>query len=273
MARLRQPTQEVVAGWLLLVPWWRPWSNEGPARRVIRSDLCLQGSRWKNADEVARRLVARAASIVNGQPRPRGWDTDNELAQWMPDAECTVCGRWFVAWLSGDAFCGRACRHRAAEMQRWSERTAPPQCLYCNRFFEGHWNQDFCTPRCQDRAGKSDARERAGALLGQEIANRRRANRWTQSDLARRLEIHPRYLGQIEEGRVAASQELLDRIWLAIADEPTGRHCKMCFGEIPPGKDPRAVFCRVECSTAWWNAERKRRANGHDTTAETAVAA
>ncbi len=45
------------------------WGLEGPLRASIRADLCLQGWKWRDADELAREVVAAAHSRV-GAKRP-----------------------------------------------------------------------------------------------------------------------------------------------------------------------------------------------------------
>ena len=40
------------------------WGLEGPLRAGIRSDLCLQGWRWRDADDMARELLAEAFRVV-----------------------------------------------------------------------------------------------------------------------------------------------------------------------------------------------------------------
>jgi hypothetical protein len=45
------------------------WGLEGPLRASIRSDLCLQGWRWKDADDLAKDVLAAAHSRV-GAKRP-----------------------------------------------------------------------------------------------------------------------------------------------------------------------------------------------------------
>jgi hypothetical protein len=48
------------------------WGLEGPLRASIRADLCLQGWTWRDADELARDVVAAAHRRV-GAARP-SWD-------------------------------------------------------------------------------------------------------------------------------------------------------------------------------------------------------
>lgn len=45
------------------------WGLEGPLRASIRSDLCLQGWRWKDADDLAKDVLAAAHRRV-GAFRP-----------------------------------------------------------------------------------------------------------------------------------------------------------------------------------------------------------
>lgn len=41
------------------------WGLEGPLRHAIRSDLCLQGWEWQEADVVAKEILAEAFRKVN----------------------------------------------------------------------------------------------------------------------------------------------------------------------------------------------------------------
>lgn len=43
------------------------WGLEGPLRHAIRSDLCLQGWGWAEADLVAKEILAEAFRAVNAQ--------------------------------------------------------------------------------------------------------------------------------------------------------------------------------------------------------------
>jgi hypothetical protein len=86
------------------------WGLEGPLRASIRADLCLQGWTWKDADELARDVVAAAHSRV-GAARP-SWD-EGQL-EWTIEAGTLI------------------------------ERT---RCVHCHkRLPEGHFK--FCSHHC-----------------------------------------------------------------------------------------------------------------------------
>jgi ribosome-binding protein aMBF1 (putative translation factor) len=142
----------------------------------------------------------------------------------LPDTECVVCGRIFKHIWPEQVHCSRSCRKRAAEIERCGQLrvgvTGPPQCEFCQAYFEAELpQQKYCSAKCQDRAGKQDQRERADLIIAKEIADRRRTAGWRQEDLARRVEIHPRYLGAIEEGRATASGALLAKIAIEVNAE------------------------------------------------------
>lgn len=72
------------------------WGLEGPLRHAIRSDLCLQGWKWKLADQMARDVLDEAFRRVNAQ-RP-AWD-EGQL-EWTIKAgtliertRCARCGK------------------------------------------------------------------------------------------------------------------------------------------------------------------------------------
>ena len=83
---------------------------EGPFRHALRSDLCLQGWRWPDANEAARQLMDMVQSRV-GAMRP-SWKEGQQ--EWTVEAgtliERTLCARCRKP-LPEDAhkFCGEIC--------------------------------------------------------------------------------------------------------------------------------------------------------------------
>lgn len=97
------------------------WGLEGPLRASIRADLCLQGWKWRDADELSREVVAAAHSRV-GARRP-SWD-EGQL-EWTIEAgtliERTRCIRCHKPLPEGHyKFCGSLCgdahRHHIARI-------------------------------------------------------------------------------------------------------------------------------------------------------------
>lgn len=92
------------------------WGLEGPLRAGIRADLCLQGWRWREADEMARELLAEAFRTVRAT-RPT-WN-EGQL-EWTVEAgtliERTRCVRCHKPLPEGHhKYCGEVCSsaHRA----------------------------------------------------------------------------------------------------------------------------------------------------------------
>ncbi len=128
----------------------QPWRGEGPARHLIRQGLCLQGCRWGRADERARILVARARSIVNGVPAPRGWD-HNDLSLYVGRAECAVCDKLFLLSRPGHIYCSHACAERARRMQAY--RPVLARCAHCDTLMEApRPDQTYCSSACLKQA-------------------------------------------------------------------------------------------------------------------------
>jgi hypothetical protein len=97
------------------------WGLEGPLRASIRSDLCLQGWTWKDADELTRDILAAAFRRV-GASRP-SWN-EGQL-EWTIEAgtliERTRCVHCHKPLPEGHfKFCGEICG--AASRMRWSYR-------------------------------------------------------------------------------------------------------------------------------------------------------
>jgi hypothetical protein len=97
------------------------WGLEGPLRASIRADLCLQGWKWRDADELARDVVAAAHSRV-GAKRP-SWN-EGQL-EWTIEAgtliERTRCVHCHKRLPEGHfKFCGEICG--GASRARWSHR-------------------------------------------------------------------------------------------------------------------------------------------------------
>jgi transcriptional regulator with XRE-family HTH domain len=267
-SRFKYPQVTEVAALLVPAPSQLPWFYEAPVRHWLRATLVLQGMAWARADWIGHSLVARAR-IENGVRQPEGWDSDNELAEWLPDSECPICDRPFKRrWLE-QYYCSASCSRRAAEIRLWCEARVgvvePPRCAFCHAYFDADYPQQrYCTRFCQDKAKKLDASERADVELGKSIANARKNARWTQADLALLVGIHERYLGSIEEGKAVMSATLRDRILglLAPYDTPA-RHCVWCEQPIPPEKDPRATHCSRQCTIDHGNDRLKRRKYKH----------
>ena len=158
-SRYTYPAVEVVAAVLVTARPLFPWEREAPVRHHIRAMLVLQGMRWPRADFMGHSIVARARSR-NGTGQPKGWDSDNELAQWLPpeDSWCPICGRPFVPRWSRQVFCSSARSRRQAEREQLIELTggacAPPHCEFCRRYVEvgrrwaHHDDVRFCSKRC-----------------------------------------------------------------------------------------------------------------------------
>jgi hypothetical protein len=87
------------------------WGLEGPLRAGIRSDLCLQGWRWKDADALAQDVLADAFRRV-GAVRP-SWNEGQP--EWTIEAgtliERTRCARCHKPLPEGHyKFCGSTCK-------------------------------------------------------------------------------------------------------------------------------------------------------------------
>ncbi len=112
------------------------WGLEGPLRHAIRSDLCLQGWHWIEADKMARELLEDAFRWVNAK-RP---DWEEGQPEWAIatniHTERTLCvnchgplpeGHWkFCGKVCSDAFSARQNRRAqmtdqrvAASVSRW----------------------------------------------------------------------------------------------------------------------------------------------------------
>ncbi|QRZ15958.1 hypothetical protein JWJ88_13675 [Paracoccus methylovorus] len=84
---------------------------EGPLRAGIRADLCRQGWRWQDADDMAREMLNEAFRAVRAT-RP-GWDEGQP--EWIIHAgtliERTRCVRCHVPLPEGHfKFCGDVCK-------------------------------------------------------------------------------------------------------------------------------------------------------------------
>jgi len=105
------------------------WGLEGPLRHAIRSDLCLQGWEWQEADLVAKEILAEAFRKVNAV-RP-SWN-EGQL-EWAISAG-TLIERTRCAHCHGPLpeahhkFCGRSCavshHQRLSEMRTSTEEQA-----------------------------------------------------------------------------------------------------------------------------------------------------
>jgi hypothetical protein len=102
---------------------------EGPLRHGIRSDLCLQGWRWRDADDMARDLLEEAFRRVRAV-RP-SWNEGQP--EWNVEAgtliERTRCARCHKPLPEGrPKFCSAICRHtfhsRLTKLREVDEDTA-----------------------------------------------------------------------------------------------------------------------------------------------------
>lgn len=102
------------------------WGLEGPLRHAIRSDLCLQGWEWQEADHVAKEILAEAFRKVNAV-RP-SWN-EGQL-EWTIEAgtliERETCVRCSKPLPEGHyKFCSHLCglshRKHVAFMKQASE--------------------------------------------------------------------------------------------------------------------------------------------------------
>jgi hypothetical protein len=155
-SRFKYPAVTEVAEVLALAPPALPWRNEAPARHRIRVLLVLQGMAWERTDWLGHSLVARARN-ERGVRQPRGWDSDADLSQWLPDFDNprVVCGRPYGRLFVGQDCCGTKCMNRRAEIEAWSiarvGAVGPPRCRFCFNYFEpDNPLQQFCGPRCLD---------------------------------------------------------------------------------------------------------------------------
>lgn len=87
------------------------WGLEGPLRAGIRSDLCLQGWRWAEADKMAREVLEDAFRIAGALVRPT-WNEGQP--EWTIEAgtliERTRCARCHKPLPEGNRkFCSRLC--------------------------------------------------------------------------------------------------------------------------------------------------------------------
>lgn len=102
------------------------WGLEGPLRHAIRSDLCLQGWSWDQADLVAKEILAEAFRKVNAV-RP-SWN-EGQL-EWTREAgtliERSACARCHGPLPEGHhKFCSSMCKdshhHHISFMKRSTE--------------------------------------------------------------------------------------------------------------------------------------------------------
>ena len=88
-------------------------NHEGTARTSLRASLCLQGWRWRDADDMAAEIVAAALLRIGGK-RPT-W-LDGQPAFYQDGASvlrerCLCCGAALVGEI-GVSFCSRGCKVR-----------------------------------------------------------------------------------------------------------------------------------------------------------------
>jgi hypothetical protein len=116
-SRFRYPSVVEVAEALAQAPHYLPWRNEASVRHRIKVLLILQGMHsWQRVDFIAHGSVGRAR-IENGIRQPPGYDSDNELAEWIWDSECPICERPYKRYITDQVYCSTACSRRAAEIE------------------------------------------------------------------------------------------------------------------------------------------------------------
>lgn len=149
-----------------------PFAAEGPCRAGIRASLCLQGWRWRVADDAAAELVAAALNRLGarrptwqeGQPEwtqpgiaPVQYERCRNCFKVLPDGHykycCKECHnsyklRFDVRWQDEEY---RA-RKRALKAA-WRERQETKRCERCGGPFKpGYKAQRFCSSWCVGKA-------------------------------------------------------------------------------------------------------------------------
>ncbi|OWJ72514.1 hypothetical protein CDV50_04900 [Haematobacter massiliensis] len=106
------------------------WGLEGPLRAGIRSDLCLQGWRWKEADAAARDLLDDAFRVA-GAIRP-SWNEGQP--EWVTHPGtlinrdcCAHCRRPLPDGMR--KFCGSVCRNASFYRQMVRKEATEEQAL------------------------------------------------------------------------------------------------------------------------------------------------
>lgn len=158
-----------------------PFAAEGPCRAGIRSALCLQGWRWRAADDVAAEIVEAALRGVGairptwkqGQPE---WTQDGVMAvqheycrncfKLLPDGHFKFCcepcrsayrERTHARWQDEH----RVAQERAARAARIERRDTRP-CERCGTLFKPKQaRQTFCGVHCA-QASKRELERSAG---------------------------------------------------------------------------------------------------------------
>jgi hypothetical protein len=241
---------------LLITPGERelPWEREAPTRHALRRYLlALKWTRsWHRADLKAAALVALARAERKVR-LPTGWDSESDLAAWLPDTECPICGKFFRARFYGQQYCGSLCGRRGTEMELFSIARAgaigPPRCQWCRAYMEVDYpGQLHCNSTCMGRAKSLKAVERADAELGAKIKAARFARGLTQRQLARMVGVDLSYIKHIEPGSQPGSQDLREQILNILELDPdasvqvTERLCLWC-GEPTGSKRASVHYC------------------------------
>lgn len=99
---------------------------EGPLRATIRSDLCLVGWRWRDADNMARELLEDAFRKLHAM-RPSWYEGQREWVihegVLIERTRCMTCGKKLPE--GHKKFCSRLCAHimhdRVGRVKRASE--------------------------------------------------------------------------------------------------------------------------------------------------------
>jgi transcriptional regulator with XRE-family HTH domain len=282
-SRYSYPTVAEVAAALALARYWIPWELEAPVRHYIRVWLVLQGCPWERADWVGHALVARGR-VTNGVGQPRGWDNDFDLSQWLPDADCPCCGKFFrKRWLD-QGYCSAACSRRFAEIQLRAETLVgycgdPARCQFCFHIFEPDYSHEiYCSSECRRRAMVLIREGSADADLAAKLKAARATRGVTQRQLARLVGCNRSLIDQIEDGGTPATPSMLAKLCEVLDIDPAApalevppRICGWCSDPIPDERHPNALYCcrqhGVNAAREAWEARQRNGAtnpNGHD---------
>lgn len=167
--------RQVVESVTAILGDWRlsPWEHEGPARHVLRSDLCLRGARWVRADADAERIVAEGLRAIGAPSVRPTWDEGQRYAAGAKE-QCRYCAGPIPQRLFGGnakpLFCSDGCARRAHDLWEFEvgrfegssalaayrgvlrSRHQPRTCQNCGTAFRPVRDADaknrFCSPEC-----------------------------------------------------------------------------------------------------------------------------
>jgi transcriptional regulator with XRE-family HTH domain len=282
-SKLNLPTVPEVAEVLALAPPIMPWKFEALARAWIRSSLCVQHVGWPRADKLAFLLVAYAREEL-GIRAPRGYDSDVDLASWIPSESCPICDRRFCRVWPEQVCCSTACARAHARNEAFAAArvgvVGPPRCQWCGshiEFLEVPW-QLYCGDRCYRRANALQSAEAAEPDLGIKIRNARVAKRLLQRDLAARLGIVSSYVTQIEAGRVPVPVEMRPKLFAALDLDEHGDPtepldmpvCPWCLEQLPADRRSDSKFCSQEHQRKWFSRQQGEKLKAKRAAARTA---